>query len=388
MACQRLTGSLRPSFILEHLDMRSNHPPGRGRDRQDRKGTRNDRSAQSFDKSAKRAGGHKRPENRTRPDGHKRTEKFKRPEKPLKPGFQASHKSVPNKVYESPLRARPVAAKPVSVAPTPGPESAPLPDARPPGRPSGRGGHFTPTEVWLYGHHAVVAALANQERRVLRLLATPEAMEKLRADATVPQGVLTRATVVGRPEIDKAVGEHAVHQGVAMFTRPIDHHLEDVLAIAEARESCCVVMLDQVSDPHNVGAIIRSAAALDASAVITLDRRAAAETGALAKSASGALDRIAFVQITNLARTIAVLKEHNFWVVGLEADGEKTLSNIDLKGRIAFVLGTEGEGLRRLVRESCDLIARLPITAAAESLNVSNAAAVALYERRRQIDGG
>jgi len=243
-------------------------------------------------------------------------------------------------------------------------------------------------EVWLYGHHAVAAALANQERRVLRLLVTTESLEKLRNDASVPQGVLTKAQNVGRGEIDKTVGEHAVHQGVAMLTRPIDHHLEDVLAIAETNANCCVVMLDQVSDPHNVGAIVRSAAAFDAAAVITLDRRAAAETGALAKAASGALDRIAFVQITNLARAIEVLKEHQFWVVGLEADGAKAVSAVKLKGRVAFVLGTEGEGLRRLVKESCDEIARLPINDAAESLNVSNAAAVALYERRRQLDAG
>ncbi len=241
------------------------------------------------------------------------------------------------------------------------------------------------TEVWLYGHHPVAAALANQERRVLRLLATPEAMERLREDASVPQGVLTRAHNVSRKEIDNIVGENAVHQGVAMFTRVIDHHLEDVLEIAKERESCCVVLLDQVSDPHNVGAILRSAAAFDASAVITLDRRAAAETGALAKSASGALDRISFVQTTNLSRAIEVLQQNQFWVIGLEADGEKKLSEIDLKGRIAFVMGTEGEGLRRLVRENCDQVVRLPINAASESLNVSNAAAIALYERVRQI---
>jgi 23S rRNA (guanosine2251-2'-O)-methyltransferase len=269
------------------------------------------------------------------------------------------------------------------------------PGARPGGRPARGERHDGPREgkadrgasgeVWLYGHHAVAAALANQERRVLRLLVTTESLEKLRNDASVPQGVLTRAQNVGRGEIDKAVGEHAVHQSVAMLTRPIDHHLEDVLAIAETRENCCVVMLDQVSDPHNVGAILRSAAAFDAAAVITLDRRAAAETGAMAKSASGALDRIAFVQTTNLARAIEVLKEHQFWVVGLEADGAKRLAEIKLKGRVAFVLGTEGEGLRRLVKESCDEIARLPINAAAESLNVSNAAAVALYERLRQL---
>jgi 23S rRNA (guanosine2251-2'-O)-methyltransferase len=246
------------------------------------------------------------------------------------------------------------------------------------------GGGHSP-EVWLYGHHAVSAALANQERRVLRLLVTTEALERLRGEESVPQGVLTRAHTVSRKEIDNIVGENAVHQGVAMLTRAIDHHLEDVLEIAKERENCCVVLLDQVSDPHNVGAILRSAAALDAVAVITLDRRAAGETGAMAKSASGALDRISYVQTTNLARAIEVLKQNQFWVLGLEADGEKKISEANLKGRIAFVMGTEGEGLRRLVRESCDQIVRLPINATSESLNVSNAAAIALYERSRQL---
>lgn len=271
-------------------------------------------------------------------------------------------------------------ARPQADRPRPSHHRAP--EARPQ---AGKPDRSTQTgEVWLFGHHAVAAALANQERRVLRLLVTTESLARLKEDQTVPQGVLAKAHTVGRAEIDKVVGENAVHQGVAMLTRMIDHHLEDVLAMAEHRDSFCVVLLDQVSDPHNVGAIIRSAAAFDAAAVITLDRRAATETGTMAKSASGALDRIAFVQTTNLSRAIEVLKEHQFWVVGLEADGSKTLSAIDLKGRVAFVLGTEGEGLRRLVRENCDEIARLPINAASESLNVSNAAAVALYERQRQ----
>lgn len=253
-------------------------------------------------------------------------------------------------------------------------------------RPDKSGQTANNSEVWLYGHHAVSAALANQERRVLRLLATTEALERLRNDAIVPPGVLNKVHTVSRRDIDGIVGENAVHQGVAMLTRSVDHRLEDVLEIASQRPSCCVVLLDQVSDPHNVGAILRSAAAFDATAVITLDRRAAAETGALAKSASGALDRISFVQTTNLARAIEILKEHEFWVIGLEADGEKKLAQVDLTGRTAFVLGTEGEGLRRLVRESCDEVVRLPINAASESLNVSNAAAVALYERIRQIE--
>lgn len=279
--------------------------------------------------------------------------------------------------------------------PRPGRDHRPRQNAGPPHqprKPEGGRGESRPdrggatNEVWLYGHHAVAAALANQERRVLRLLATAEALERLKSDASVPQGVLNKVHNVGRREIDNIVGENAVHQGVAMLTRAIDQHLEDVLEIAKQRPSCCVILLDQVSDPHNVGAILRSAAAFDAAAVITLDRRAASETGALAKSASGALDRIPFVQITNLARAIEILKQNEFWVIGLEADGEKKIAQVDLKSRVAFVLGTEGEGLRRLVRESCDEIVRLPINAASESLNVSNAAAVALYERSRQID--
>ncbi len=346
--------------------MRSPPPRGQNRernnrsdrnDRNDRKGP--DRGAAKFEKGRK---------------------PFRKDHKSKSAHFDVARKPAPkpSKVYESPLRARPSPALQAS--------PKPIQAAQPAERPAGRPSNAAASEVWLYGYHAVAAALANQERRILRLLVTSEALDRLRADASVPQPALGRAHTVGRSDIDKVVGEQAVHQGIAMLTRSIEHHLEDVLAIAEARETCCVVMLDQVSDPHNVGAIIRSAAAFDASAVITLDRRAAAETGAMAKSASGALDRIAFVQITNLARAIEVLKEHNFWVVGLEADGEKTVSAIDLKGRVAFVLGTEGEGLRRLVRESCDEIARLPINAAAESLNVSNAAAVALYERRRQIE--
>jgi 23S rRNA (guanosine2251-2'-O)-methyltransferase len=238
--------------------------------------------------------------------------------------------------------------------------------------------------IWIYGAHAVAAALANAERKIFRLLATDDAFENLSADPSVPRSAVTRAQRVSRREIDAILGKGLTHQGLALHTEPLHRRLEDVIEIASARESAAIVILDQITDPHNAGAIVRSAAALGAAAVIAPNRNAPGEGGVLHKAASGAMERIAFVQVVNVARAIDLLKTSGFWVVGLAGDADRSLSSIDLKGRVAFVLGAEDEGLRRLVRESCDLVARLPIEAGVESLNVSNAAAIALYERARQ----
>ena len=235
-------------------------------------------------------------------------------------------------------------------------------------------------EVWLYGHHAVAAAVANPSRKILRLMGTAEALVKL----TEACGPLGQARTCSRREIDVVVGADAVHQGVALLTRALEYDLADVLEVAAAKPNACIVVLDQVTDPHNVGAILRSAAAFGASAVIAPDRNAADESGAMAKSASGALDKIPYVKAINLVRALEQIKEHQFWLVGLDADAEQTLGQIKLDGRIALVLGAEGEGLRRLVRETCDHVARLPMAGDMESLNVSNAGAVALYEKVRQ----
>ncbi|TAL01326.1 MAG: RNA methyltransferase, partial [Rhodospirillaceae bacterium] len=179
-------------------------------------------------------------------------------------------------------------------------------------------------------------------------------------------------------------GAGAVHQGIAVLAHPLEPDLADVLDHAEPLTQACIVVLDQVTDPHNVGAILRSAAAFGAIAVLAPDRGAPDESGAMAKSASGALDAIPYIKGVNLVRLLEQLKEHRFWLVGLDAAAKAELADVDLTGRVALVVGAEGEGLRRLVGETCDHMARLPISEAMESLNVSNAAAVALYEWTRQ----
>lgn len=235
---------------------------------------------------------------------------------------------------------------------------------------------------WLYGTHAVLAALANPERKCRRLLATPEAQRQHQAALAAGR---RQPEAASREEIDAVLPPGAVHQGLALLAEPLPApSLEDVMQAAEGRERAAVMILDQVTDPQNVGAVVRSAAAFGALAVIVPDRHAPEETGALAKAASGALERMPLVRVVNLARALDDLKEAGFWCAGLAADAPATLAAARLSGKIALVLGSEGEGLRRLTRERCDLLVRLPMTGAVESLNVSNAAAVALYELARE----
>ncbi|MGE5506819.1 MAG: 23S rRNA (guanosine(2251)-2'-O)-methyltransferase RlmB [Actinomycetota bacterium] len=237
--------------------------------------------------------------------------------------------------------------------------------------------------VWLYGNHAVMAALANPERRLRRLVATPDAaralaekLDDLRAERPIPP-----PEALERSDIDRLLPPGAVHQGIAALVEPLAMPgIEDVAREGAARQSAIVVVLDQVTDPHNVGAILRTAAAFGALAVVVPDRHSPDETGALAKAASGALERVPLVRVTNVVRTLEELKQAGFWTAGLAADAPATLAEQKLSGRVVLVLGAEGEGLRRLTREHCDFLVRLPMTGAVESLNVSNAAAVALYE--------
>jgi 23S rRNA (guanosine2251-2'-O)-methyltransferase len=249
-------------------------------------------------------------------------------------------------------------------------------------------GDATPAR-WLFGTHPVLAALANPDRVCRRLLMTTETQSRLGPKLATIQGTgRPKAEIVDRQDIDKLL-RGAVHQGIALEVEPLaETFFEDVIARVHGRERALVLLLDQVTDPHNVGAILRSAAAFGADAVVTTERHAPEATAALAKAASGALDLVPLVRVVNLARALADLKAAEFWCVGLANDAERTIGALGDLARAALVLGAEGTGLRRLTREHCDFLARIPLAEARlastslDSLNVSNAAAVALYALR------
>jgi 23S rRNA (guanosine2251-2'-O)-methyltransferase len=224
--------------------------------------------------------------------------------------------------------------------------------------------------------------LANPGRRVRRLVAVPDARDWVEAKRAEAAARVPPTETLDRAALEALLPEGAVHQGVALLSEPLrEPALEDV--IAEAGERALVVLLDRVSDPHNVGAVLRSAAVFGADAVVVPEYGAPEVTGVLAKAASGAVEHVPLVRVVNLARAMDALKEAAFWCVGLDESAERSLAEAAPKGRIALALGAEGAGLRRLTRERCDLLARLPARGAIKSLNVSNAAAVALYELTR-----
>ena len=243
-----------------------------------------------------------------------------------------------------------------------------------PSRDRRQGGHQS---VWLYGRHAVLAALANPDRRIERILATRDMADRYARDFA------GRAQILSREEMAQRLPAGAVHQGIAALVAPLEEAvLEDVLA--RCQDSALVLALDQVTDPHNVGAILRSSAAFGAAGVVVTERHAPADTGVLAKAASGGLEIVPLVRAVNLARTLDQLKEAGFWIYGFDERGEAPLTSLDLGGRVCFVLGAEGEGLRRLTAEKCDRLVTIPTKAALAALNVSNAAAVAAYEWARR----
>ncbi len=224
----------------------------------------------------------------------------------------------------------------------------------------------------MWGKHAVAAALDNPARKVLRAWATREGAATMQFPGGVP---VTFAEVA---DLGRLVPPDAPHQGVVIEVEPLEAiWLGDLLG--DAAERAVLLVLDQVTDPHNVGAILRSAAAFAAVGVVTQDRHSPPESGALAKAASGALERLPWARVVNLARALEEIGEAGFWRIGMAGDADMELKDALGPQRIALVLGAEGPGLRPNTREHCDALARLPISADAESLNVSNAAAVALY---------
>ena len=231
----------------------------------------------------------------------------------------------------------------------------------------------------LYGWHTVTAALRNPARHIRRLLATENAARRLADEGVAPAIV---PEVVRPSAIDERLLPDAVHQGLYLEVDPLPSP-----AIADLPADGIVLVLDQITDPHNVGAIFRSAAAFAATAIVTTQRHSPDATGALAKAASGALELVPLVNVQNLARGLAALKQNNFLVVGLDSSGDADLAALPLRAPLALVLGAEGKGLRQLTKETCDAVARLDLPGAIKSLNVSNAAALALYVAARRLAG-
>jgi 23S rRNA (guanosine2251-2'-O)-methyltransferase len=224
----------------------------------------------------------------------------------------------------------------------------------------------------LWGKHAVAAALDNPRRKILKAWATREGAAFMQFP---PEVAVTLADVA---DLGRLVPNDAPHQGVVIEVEPLDDAWLDEVACG-ATERAVLLVLDQVTDPHNVGAILRSAAAFGAAGIVTQDRHSPPESGVIAKAASGALERVPWVRVVNLARALEEIGEAGFWRIGLAGDAATDLRQALGPPRVALVLGAEGTGLRLNTREHCDALARLPIGEAIESLNVSNAAAVALY---------
>lgn len=226
----------------------------------------------------------------------------------------------------------------------------------------------------LYGRHAVLAALDNPNRVIRKIWGTREVINQLELPANLP------IVFADGADMARMVPGDAPHQGIVAEVEPLDDAwLDEVLKEGEDNNRP-ILVLDQVTDPHNVGAIIRSALAFDALAIVTQDRHSPPESGVLARAACGGLEQLPWVRVVNLARALDEIAEAGYWRIGLDGDAEQTLDEALAKtGKVALVLGAEGDGLRHNSMAHCDMLAKLPISSKMESLNVSNAAAVALY---------
>jgi 23S rRNA (guanosine2251-2'-O)-methyltransferase len=222
----------------------------------------------------------------------------------------------------------------------------------------------------IYGFHSVMAALKAPRRELIRLYATPAAAERLAAEIAA-RGLETRT--MSPEEISARSPREAVHQGLLLEARPLAP-----IDVAELPANGLVLVLDQITDPHNVGAILRTAAAFAVDALVTTERHSPEFAGALAKSASGGLEHVPICSVTNLSRALSEMGDMGYWRIGLDSDAPAQLTDEAISRPLALVLGAEDKGLRRLTRERCDRMARLDLPGAIKSLNVSNACAIAL----------
>ena len=234
------------------------------------------------------------------------------------------------------------------------------------------------SDLLFYGLHTVRQALVNPRRTKHKLFVTPNAQTRLSLNELDLGGLQVEET--SPRELDKMVGSEAVHQGAVLHVKPIEP-----LPLSSLEDAQLILVLDQVTDPHNVGAILRSAVALTADAVITTSRYSPVESGVLAKSASGALDLVNHIEVKNLAEALEQLSSNGFTTLGLDSEGDHPIEETGQHEKLALVLGSEGKGLRQKTRETCDNLARLDMPGEIKSLNVSNAAALSLYIARTAL---
>jgi 23S rRNA (guanosine2251-2'-O)-methyltransferase len=367
-------------------------PPSRGR--RDRSRTDRDDDGRKTLRDHPRSEGERAPFRPKRAGGKpsRNREEGERPFAPRPPRRPEASERAPGERNESPRRPfRDRAAEAAGNAPERASRSeaeAPRPAHQ--GRPDHRRGRSRFAKkpwmvkrdpdgpVLLYGWHTVKAALENPARKILRLMASEGAARRL-ADET---DLSIEPEVVDAGEITALTGPDAVHQGLLAEAAPLD-----ALVIEDLEPEGLVLVLDQITDPHNVGAMLRSAAAFEVAAIVTTERHSPEATGVLAKAASGALEHVPVVTVVNLARGLEALKDKGFMLVGLDSAGDVGFADAPLKAPLALVLGAEGKGLRHLTRQNCDLLARLDLPGRIKSLNVSNATALALHIAYTKLKG-
>ena len=233
----------------------------------------------------------------------------------------------------------------------------------------------------LYGKHAVVAAINNPRRNVRKILCVAENAPYIREICRKNTAGENIIQICERKEIDKLLPKDAVHQGIVAFCSKLeDYTLEEMCNNLTAENKATVMILDQVTDPQNIGTIIRSCVAFGCDALIMQDRNSPQETGAIAKAAVGTMESLPIIRVTNLSRAIEKLKDCGFWVVGMDGYASKYIDSLDKNSKLAIVMGSEGKGIRRLVEESCDIAVKIPMADKVESLNVATAASIVLYE--------
>lgn len=237
--------------------------------------------------------------------------------------------------------------------------------------------HSQNSFIYIYGHHSVVDALLNPKREKIELLGTKEALENI--EKTIPTGLKKR--IIQKQELD-SLSERGLHQGLVLKARPLSPPFLDEIT-KSTKEKSCLIALDQVTDPHNIGAMLRSATAFEADGILLPEAGSPRESSVMSKISCGGIEKTPLIYVKNLARTLDILKKEGYWIIGLDGKADELFGDSKLPAKVVFIMGAEGTGLRRLTQEMCDYLIKLPISPKMESLNVSNACAIALYEYNR-----